>query len=219
MRADTTFCKSKPQHSNLQPGRAPKVSESEKLENICGCRKSPEKAEHIRNRRRKTVASSKSRTDHKNRKRQESKKFLEDPASLTYRSERIRRLFPACSRTLLPPARSANGSCGQRQAGAAEAPHEVELEGRRLFYKAVVRHKRDAKADTRQVDQEDRCCAKLNFRHEVEAGTAETGCCRKTFSSYSCGRASESGTAAALLSEPACFSQFRVYSPFAIKKA
>ena len=37
----------------------------------------------------------------------------------------------------------------------------------RLFYKAVVRHKRDAKADTRQVDQKI-VAAKLNFRHEVE---------------------------------------------------
>ena len=51
--------------------------------------------------------------------------------------------------------------------GGSSSTRSFVLEGRRLFYKAVVRHKRDAKADTRQVDQKI-VAAKLNFRHEVE---------------------------------------------------
>ena len=54
-----------------------------------------------------------------------------------------------------------------------------------------------------QGRSEDRCC-QAQFPARGRAGTAETGCAG-THSSYSCGRASESGTAAALLSEPACF--------------
>ena len=59
------------------------------------------------------------------------------------------------------------GAVGNDKLARRKLLHEVELEGRRLFYKAVVRHKRDAKADTRQVDQKI-VAAKLNFRHEVE---------------------------------------------------
>ena len=44
------------------------------------------------------------------------------------------------------------GAVGNDKLARRKLLHEVELEGRRLFYKAVVRHKRDAKADTRQVD-------------------------------------------------------------------
>ena len=59
------------------------------------------------------------------------------------------------------------GAVGNNKLARRKLLHEVELEGRRLFYKTVVRHKRDAKADTRQVDQKI-VAAKLNFRHEVE---------------------------------------------------
>ena len=59
------------------------------------------------------------------------------------------------------------GAVGNDKLARRKLLHEVELEGRRLFYKTVVRHKCDAKADTRQVDQKI-VAAKLNFRHEVE---------------------------------------------------
>ena len=48
------------------------------------------------------------------------------------------------------------GAVGNDKLARRKLLHEVELEGRRLFSKTVVRHKRDAKADTRQVDQKNR---------------------------------------------------------------
>mgnify|MGYP007069546258 FL=1 len=58
------------------------------------------------------------------------------------------------------------GAVGNDKLARRKLLHEVELEGRRLFYKAVVRHKRDAKADTRQVDQKIVAC-QLNLRNKV----------------------------------------------------
>ena len=75
--------------------------------------------------------------------------------------------------------------------------------------KAVVRHERDAKADTRQVDQKIVAARKGSIsgtRSRLEPlKLAVQELTRRTLAV----EASESGTAAALLSEPACF-QFRV---------
>ncbi len=70
------------------------------------------------------------------------------------------------------------------------------------FYKTVVRHKRDAKADTRQVDQKI-VAAKLNFRHEVELEPLKLAVqelTRRTLAVEHQNRVLQQ-----LLSEPACF--------------
>ena len=96
------------------------------------------------------------------------KNFLRILPLLTYRSEKvIRRLFPACFMNSFAACGIADGSCGQRQAGAAEAPPRGRAGRPPSLLQGSSPAQTRCQADTRQVDQKI-VAAKLNFRHEVE---------------------------------------------------